>query len=262
MDLLNTFLFREIIRPILDIALLSFLLYRGYRLLVQTRAIQLIKGLVLVLLLYGFANVFKLETVSWLLEIIAPGVVIAAAIVFQPELRKIFTQLGQGDWFKFQNRPKQSQLESILTAAEMLSGVRRGALITFVRKVGLKNIIDRGTPLNADITSSLLMTIFQFDTALHDGAVIIQGKKILSGGCFFPLSEQSDVRKSFGTRHRAALGLAEESDAVILVVSEESGAISLAYDSNLYYDLSIDEIRTRLKELLNFRLTAEEADVE
>jgi len=259
-NLLETFLFREIIRPFLDIALLTFLLYRGYRLMVQTRAIQLIKGVVLVMLLYGVAFALQLETVSWILSVIAPGVVIAAAIVFQPELRKIFTQLGQGDWFKFQNRPKQSQLESVLTAAEVLSGVRRGALITFVRQVGLKNIIDRGTPLNADISSSLLLTIFRYDTALHDGAVIIQGAKIVSGGCFFPLSEQSDVRRSFGTRHRAALGLAEESDAVILVVSEETGAISLAYDSNMYYDLSIDEVRRRLKDLLDFRGPSEEGE--
>jgi diadenylate cyclase len=117
--------------------------------------------------------------------------------------------------------------------------------------VGIKNIVDTGTRLNADLTSSLVLTIFGYDTTLHDGAVVIDSGKILAAGCFLPLSEQLDIRRSFGTRHRAALGLAEETDAAVLVVSEETGAISLAYESNLYYDLSAREVKARLRELLN-----------
>ena len=145
------------------------------------------------------------------------------------------------------------QLDSILGAAEVLSGQKRGALIVFARNVGLKNIIDTGTKLNADLTSSLIITIFGHDTPLHDGALVVQNGEIVAAGCFLPLSRQADIRRSFGTRHRAALGLAEETDAVVLVVSEETGAISLAYDSHIFYALSLDEARFRLKQLLNLR---------
>ena len=134
---------------------------------------------------------------------------------------------------------------------EVLAGRQRGALIVFGRQVGLKNIIETGTRISADITSSLILTIFGHDTPLHDGAIILQGGKLLSAGCFLPLSEQSDIRRSFGTRHRAALGLAEETDAVVIIVSEETGAISLAYDANLYYDLTIGEVKLTLRRLLN-----------
>ena len=119
--------------------------------------------------------------------------------------------------------------------------------------MGLKSYMENGHILNARLSYDLLVTIFQPETPLHDGAVIIQGGKIAAAGCFLPLSEQTDIRRSFGTRHRAALGLAEETDALVLVVSEETGAISLAYDANLYYDLSIDEINRSFRELLNLR---------
>ena len=121
----------------------------------------------------------------------------------------------------------------------------------FPRKLALKNIIDSGTRINADISSALIVTVFDHDTPLHDGAMIIQGSKIIAAGCYLPLSGQTDIRASFGTRHRAALGMAEESDAAIIVVSEETGAISLACNGNLYYDLSHDEIKNMLLSLFN-----------
>jgi diadenylate cyclase len=124
-------------------------------------------------------------------------------------------------------------------------------LVVFPRRINIKNIIDTGTRMNAEISSSLIVTVFEFDGPLHDGAMIIQNGKIAAAGCFLPLSEQQDIRKSFGTRHRASLGMSEQSDAVILVVSEETGAISLAYDTKLYYDLSPIEITRKLKELLD-----------
>ena len=136
---------------------------------------------------------------------------------------------------------------------EVLAEQKRGALIVFARNVGLKNIIDTGTKINADLTSSLIITIFAFDTPLHDGAVIVSRGKILAAGCFLPLSRQVFIQKSFGTRHRAALGQAEESDAVILVVSEETGAVSLAYDSNIFYDMTLKEVGRTLRHLLEIR---------
>jgi diadenylate cyclase len=241
----------DLIRPILDIAILAFLLYKAYELLVKTQAAQLVKGAGFLALVYGVAFLFKLTTLQWILTMMAPGLFIAIAIVFQPELRKIIIRLGQGDFFRPDNKPRIGQLESVVTAAEILSQQRRGALVVFPRRVNIKNIIETGTRLNAEISSSLIVTIFEFDTPLHDGAMIIQNGHIAAAGCFLPLSEQQDIRKSFGTRHRASLGMSEQSDAVILVVSEETGAISLAYDAKLYYDLSPIETTRKLRELLD-----------
>ena len=133
-------------------------------------------------------------------------------------------------------------------------------LAVFIRRNSLKDIAETGTRINAELSSSLLVTIFGHDTPLHDGAAIIQGGRIVAAGCFLPLSEQQDIRKTFGTRHRAALGLAEETDAVILIVSEETGSISLAYDSKLYYDLTPAEITRQLEEMLDLgsNITSEE----
>jgi diadenylate cyclase len=227
------------------------LLYKAYDLLVKTQAMQLVKGVGLLALVYGIAFLFKLTTLLWIISAIIPGVVVAIAIVFQPEMRKIFMRLGQGDFFRPDNKPRIGQLEAVVTAAEILSEQRRGMLVVFPRRTNIKSIIDTGTRLNADISSSLIVTIFVFDGPLHDGAMIIQNGRIAAAGCFLPLSEQQDIRKSFGTRHRASLGMSEQSDAVVLVVSEETGAISRAFDGNLYYDLSSLEITRKLKEFLD-----------
>lgn len=251
MDWINDVWFlREILIPVLDVVIIATLIYQGYRLLVQTQAVQLVKGAVLVLLTYAVAYFLNLSTLRAILDLVAPSLVIALAIIFQPELRKIFTRIGQGRIFAFNSSSKYQEVDSVISAAEVLSYQHRGALVVFTRTVGQKSIIESGTRLDAEVTSALLLTVFGYDTALHDGAVVIEGGKIAAAGCFLPLSEQLDIRRSFGTRHRAALGLVEESDAVVLVVSEETGAISLAYEANLYYGLSVEEVRSRLGELL------------
>jgi diadenylate cyclase len=239
-------------RPALDILLLAFLVYKTYEILVKTQAVQLVKGALMLAAFYGAAYLLQLTTVTWILSVIAPGLVIAIAIVFQPELRKIFMRLGQGAIFRGAARPRVTQIEAVLNAAERLSSIRRGALIVFARNVGLKNIVDTGTRIDGLLSSSLVVTIFGHDTPLHDGALIVQDGRVAAAGCFLPLSEQQDIRKSFGTRHRAALGLSEEADAVVLVVSEETGALSLAYESKLYYGLAPEQVRRRLGELLEF----------
>ncbi len=254
MSFLNEFwVFSQIIRPVLDIAILSFLIYQLYKILIQTRALQLLKGAIIIVVIYAAAYILELDTLRWIMNALATVIVIVIAVVFQPELRSIFTKIGQRDWFKSSSGARPRQIESVLNAVDVLAGRRRGALIVFSRKMGLKNIIDTGTMLDAELSSSLILTMFSYDTPLHDGAVIILNGRIHSAGCFLPLSEQTDIRRSFGTRHRAALGLAEETDAVVLIVSEETGAISLAYDANLFYDLSIEETRRKLKYLLNSR---------
>jgi len=241
----------EYIRPVLDIVLLAFILYKGYELLEKTQALPLVKGTGFLFLVYAIAWILNLTTLRWVLTIIAPGLFIAIAIVFQPELRKIVLRLGQTEFFKPNAIANIGKLDAVVTAAELLSEKRRGMLVVFPRKINLKNIIDTGTKINAEISSSLIVAIFEFDGPLHDGALVIYGGKIISAGCFLPLSERQDIRKNFGTRHRASLGMAEQSDAVVLIVSEETGAISLAYDSKLYYDLSSAEVTRKLMELLD-----------
>ncbi|MEL3906389.1 MAG: diadenylate cyclase CdaA [Treponema sp.] len=239
----------------LDILLLAFLMYKSYQILIKTQAVQLSKGALSMLLIYAVAFILRLNTLLWLLNTVATGFVIGAAIIFQPELRKMFLTMGQNDWFRGNSRAQHNHIDFILTAAERLSSERRGMLVVFLRQNNLKEIIDNPavTRLNAEISSSLLITIFGHDTPLHDGAVIIESGKVLAAGCYLPLTKQQDINKSFGTRHRAALGIAEETDAVVLIVSEESGSISLAYDSKLYYDLRTKDIQSELEYLLNIK---------
>ncbi|OHD18129.1 MAG: TIGR00159 family protein [Spirochaetes bacterium GWD1_61_31] len=247
-DLLS--FFDHWVRPPLDILLLAWLLYKTYKLLIKTQAIQLVRGGVLLAVVYAVAYFLNLSTLLWILNLLAPGLVIALAIIFQPELRKIFIKLGQGRFFMRGRNPRAGQIEAILHAAEILAEKRRGALIAFSRYVSLDELIERATVLDSELSSSLLLSIFEFDTPLHDGGVIIRNGRIVAAGCFFPLSQQKDIKQSFGSRHRAALGLTEEADAVVLVVSEETGALSLAYDAKLYYNLEVGVIRKRLVQLI------------
>ncbi len=249
--LLNTWVVREVVRPVLDVLMLSYLLYKSYQILVQTRAVQLIKGAALMVVIYAVSLFLRLTTLTWILNLLVPGLVIAIAIVFQPELRKIFTQIGSREWFRMGSRGDTSNLQIVLSSLETLSSRRRGALIVFPRRVGLKNIIQTGTPVGAELSTNLLSTIFYEGTPLHDGAVVVEAGRITAAGCFLPLSEREDMQASFGARHRAALGLAEETDAVVAVVSEENGAVSLAYDGNIRYNISLAEVEELLGQLLH-----------
>jgi len=253
--------FYEFIRPIPDVLILAFLLYKVYDLLLKTQALQLIKGASFLLIIYGLSVVFRLSTLEWLLRTMAPGLFVMIAIVFQPELRKLIIRLGQAELFSPDTKPRLGQLEAVVTAAEILSRKKRGMLVVFSRRVNIKNVIETGTRLNAEISYSLIVTVFEFDTPLHDGAMIIQNNRIVAAGCFLPLSEQANIKKSFGTRHRAALGMSELSDVVVLVVSEETGAMSLAFDGKLYYDLSTFEVTRKLKELLDRGLRKGEGEM-
>ncbi len=244
------------IKPVLDIGILTFVLYKAYGIAVKTHGLQIIKFLVMIFSVYAISLFLNLTTILQLLNLLGPGLLISFAIVFQPELRKIILRLLQTDWFKFGNRTKHNYIDSVLIAAETLARQKRGMLAVFAKKNSLSGIIDTGTRLNADLSSNLLVTIFGHDTPLHDGAVIIQSERVIAAGCFLPLTEQYGIKKSFGTRHRAAIGLTEETDAVVLIVSEETGAISLAYESHLYYDLTETQLVKTLETVLEISTTA------
>ena len=249
--LLNTWAFREIVRPVGDVLLLAYLLYKSYRILVQTRAVQLLKGTAVMVGIWVMAVFLRLNTLLWILNLLVPGLVIAIAIVFQPELRKIFTRIGSREWFRPGARTATTQLDTVMGCLELLSTGRRGALLVFPRRVGVKNIVQTGTVLNAELSTNLVTTVFFEGTPLHDGAMVIEGDRVTAAGCFLPISERDDLRSEFGARHRAALGLAEETDAVVVVVSEENGAVSLAHDGSIRYKLPLGEIEKLLRQLLD-----------
>jgi diadenylate cyclase len=249
-QLLNAWVVREVVRPLLDVLMLSYLLYKSWQILVQTRAVQLLKGTIVMVLIYALSFFLRLTTLLWILNVLVPGLVIAIAIIFQPELRKIFTQIGSREWFRSGGRQGSARVETLMSAVELLSTRRRGALIVFPRRVGVKNIVQTGTALNAEISTNLISTIFFEGTPLHDGAMVVEGDRIVAAGCFLPLSEREDVESTFGARHRAALGLVEETDALVVVVSEENGAVSLAHDGALRYNLTLAEVEAGLKSLL------------
>ncbi len=246
---------RDIILPILDISILAFVLYKIYMTISKTRAVEMVRALILLGGLYAAAYFLGLHTLVWLFRYASPIVIITLAIIYQPELRRSFTRTGSrsSSFFRLSNKTSPEQIETVLNAMQVLSVKERGALVVFPRRIAVRGVIDSGTRINGDISGALLLTVFDHDTPLHDGAVIIHEGKIHSAGCFLPISEQSDIRKSFGSRHRAALGMAEETDAVILIVSEETGSLSLAYNANLYYDLSSETIKRSLIALLNYQ---------
>ena len=242
------------IRAAAQVVLLTVFFYNAYIALAQNRATQLIRSVLIYVFVYFFCRLTGLSVMEKVLRVCAVPAAVFLAVVYQPELRRTFTPgVRRNRLFRIGGAQTSSdQIETILNACQRLVQSKRGALIVFPRKLALKNIIDSGTRVNADISSALIVTVFDHDTPLHDGAMIIQGSKIIAAGCYLPLSGQTDIRASFGTRHRAALGMAEESDAAIIVVSEETGAISLACNGNLYYDLSHDEIKSMLLSLFNY----------
>lgn len=251
----------DYISPVLDVCFLTFILYKAYEVLVKTNGLQLLKVVIILGIAYVLATILKLKLILWMLNALTPSLLVGFFVVFQPEVRKMILRLGQTEWLPSKKK-KHMYVDSVLTSAEELSQRRRGMLVVFAGKTDIQGVIDSGTIINAHITSSLLSTIFEFDTKLHDGAVVIRGGKIISAGCFLPVSEQYDIEKTFGTRHRAALGLSEQTDAIILVVSEETGALSIACESRLYYDLSLDQVRRMLEdhlELSDENFTSEEA---
>lgn len=250
------------LRPALQVGVLAWVFFRFYEAIAQTKAQQIVKVLIILFSAYAVSFILKLEVLLWVFKALAVPATIFICIIYQPELRRSFTQLwsGRSRLFRIGTQTTSSdQIDSILNACNVLVNKRRGALIVFPRRLGIKNIIDSGTKLNADLSTSLILTVFDHDTPLHDGAMIVQNGRIVAAGCYLPLSEQTDIKKSFGTRHRAALGMAEESDAVVIVVSEETGSISMTYNANLYYDLEPTTIKRMLLALFSYHdITPEE----
>lgn len=234
------------IKIVIEIIILWYVIYIVLLFVKGTRTEQLLKGLVIIGAIYVAAQQLKLEAISWVMTSLFPLSVIALVIIFQPELRQGLARLGQFGIYQ----EEAGIADEIATAAAYLSGKRTGGLIAIEREGGLKTYIESGVPIDAKITKELIISIFSSKAPLHDGAVIIQHGRIVAAECLLPLSQETNISKSFGTRHRAAIGLSEETDAVCVVVSEETGAISVSIGGKLIHNISEQDLAKLLKEIL------------
>jgi diadenylate cyclase len=239
------------LRTAIDILAVAFVFYKILMWIKGTRAIQLLKGLAVLVIASTLSARFQLYTMTWLLEKTWTALFVALPVVFQPELRRALEQIGRGGLFGSLFNPDedhQQTVQEIVRAAETLSRRKVGALIVFRRETGLQEYIDSGVKIDALVTAELIVNIFEPNTPLHDGAAIVYHDRVLAAACFLPLTENPYLSKELGTRHRSAIGITEHSDAVSLVVSEETGTISLAEDGRIERGLNSADLERRLDE--------------
>jgi diadenylate cyclase len=238
---------------IIDILLVATFVYYMLYLLKGTRSARIALGIIMLIVLYFIADRFQLQTMSWLLQNFLTYIVIAIIVIFQADIRKALATFGRNpflDFFRIREK-STGYLVELQRAVNLLAQRNIGALIVIERELELKNLIETGLRLDAEIKRDLLLSIFNTRSPLHDGAVILANGRIASAGAILPLSSRLDINKGYGTRHRAALGLSEESDAVVIVISEEQGSVSIAFDGKLIKLDTPLELERRLKSLLN-----------
>ena len=239
----------ELITLILDLAIVIFLLYCFFKVVRGSRAWQLIKGIVLLIVATWASGLLNLKILNWILTGIMNLGVIAIIVIFQPELRRGLEQLGTNKITKFFGIDKdvstktKEDIYKVVIAATELSKAKTGALIVFERDIKIQDIIATGIPMDAEVSPQLLVNIFEPKTPLHDGAVVIAGNKIAAAACVLPLADDKDIAKELGTRHRAAIGISKESDSIVVVVSEETGKVSVAKDGTLIADVREDVLK-------------------
>lgn len=249
-SLLETLRFMDII----DIIFVAFLLYWMYRLIRNTRAMALVKGFIVLGIINGVAHLMGLHAISWLLQKSVTVLIVALPIVFQPELRRLLEQLGSGGIFAYKSKLSKEELASVVQevviATRTMARRKVGALIVFERNMKLDVLSMQGTRIDGFVTSELLMNIFYPKSPLHDGAVIIRNGRIETAASLLPVSHNRSLNKDLGTRHRSALGQTEDSDALVVVVSEETGHISYAFGGHLYRNVDEETLRNTLMTLL------------
>ena len=239
----------QIIMLVIDLLLVGFLIYSVFRVVRGSRAWQLLKGIGLVVLATILSGIFKLRILNWILASIMSIGVIAIIVIFQPELRRGLEQLGTNKLAKFfgfdsdiLNKTKEDIYKVVIAAVE-LAKQKKGALIVLERDIKIQDIISTGIIMDAEVTPQLLVNVFEPKTPLHDGAVIISGNRIAASACVLPLADDQDIAKELGTRHRAAIGMSKQSDSIVVVVSEETGKISVAKDGTLIADVREDVLK-------------------
>ena len=257
----------ELVTLILDLTIVIFLLYCFFKIVKGSRAWQLIKGIALLIFATWFSGLLNLKIVNWILTGIMNLGVIAIIVIFQPELRRALEQLGTNKITQFFGIDKdlatktKEDIYKIVIATTELSKAKTGALIVIERDIKIQDIIATGIPMNAEVSPQLLVNIFEPKTPLHDGAVVISGNKIAAAACVLPLSDDKDIAKELGTRHRAAIGISKESDSIVVVVSEETGKISVAKDGTLIADGREDVLKKILiSNIVTKRFTVEKKE--
>ncbi|WP_166626189.1 diadenylate cyclase CdaA [Jeotgalicoccus sp. S0W5] len=241
-----------VITSIIDVLIVWYVFYLILTVIKGTKAVQLIKGIFFIIIGRAISNFFDLTTTTQLFDMVLQWGFLAVIVIFQPELRRALEQLGRGSLFRSngQNEAavKERLVQDMLTAVRYMAKRRIGALIVMEKETGLKDYIETGVPLNSEISSQLLINIFIPNTPLHDGAMIIQGDKIATAGSYLPLSESNKIAKDLGTRHRAAVGISEVTDAFTIIVSEETGNVSVTYDGKMTKELDMDTLEKLLHE--------------
>ena len=241
---------QELWRPALEVLILAVLIYYTSRFLRGTRGWPVVIGFVVVLVvLFAGTTVLKLQVLRWLLTTFSAFFAVAVIIIFQPELRRLLAELGNLPVFASTHEQRES-IEVIIKTCERLAEVKIGALIAIEQSIHLQEAVESGVPVNCDATPEMLETIFFPNNAIHDGGVIIKGDRIVQAACIFPLTQRPGLNKSLGTRHRAAIGLSEETDAIVVVVSEETGSISHVYRGQLVRGVTPEELRSFLTSVL------------
>ena len=237
---------------IIDIIVVAFVIYELIMLTRQTRGSAVLKGLVLLLVIVGVSNLLGLTALNWLLmNILANGTVVLV-ILFQPELRKALEQMGRGTVLDKNHEDKSEEarvVDEVIKCLTNLSRRRVGALIVFEQKTGLQDVIETGISIDGQVSAALLENIFEPNTPLHDGAVVVRGTRVMAGACILTLTEGAGISHELGTRHRAAIGISETTDAVVLIVSEETGIISVARSGKLTRHLDTKALRELLGEM-------------
>ncbi|MEK3900761.1 MULTISPECIES: diadenylate cyclase CdaA [unclassified Paenibacillus] len=245
---------KESIKDIIDILIVSYIIYKVLNMVRGTRAVQLLKGILVLVVIWGGSTLLDLYTLKWLMNQMFTFGVFAIFIIFQPELRRGLEQLGRG---KFFGRNAESDEEiskligEVIKAVNYLAVRKIGALIVFERATGLNEYTESGIAMRSEVSSELLINIFIPNTPLHDGALIMQGSQIAAAACYLPLSENPFISKELGTRHRAAIGISEVADSVSVVVSEETGQISLAINGQIVRDIKEESLISKLHEELS-----------
>jgi diadenylate cyclase len=247
-------LWTTFLNPAIDILLIAFVFYRLLLLIKGTHATQIVMGLaVLMVATLVVRNVLHLQASTWLLENFWAGAVVILAVVFQPELRSALAQLGSHPLGRILMTAQLSFVDEIIGAVREAMQRQMGLLLVLEQEVGLRNYAETGTLINGEVSKELLMSIFHYRSPLHDGAAILQNGRLEAAGCLLPLSNDPGLAKILGTRHRAAVGLSEFTDAWVIVVSEETGALSLARGGQLEREISVDDLQHRLIDLYQTR---------
>jgi diadenylate cyclase len=243
-------LFKEYFFIFLDIALVAYLFYRIYLIISKTRAAQLGIGILIILLIAILAQLTKLEAVTWLVQNLTAYIVITIIVLMAPELRRLLSQIGQGRLMSFVLPKSTLPISEIVEAVRVLTKTKTGALIVIARQTGMNNYIEKGIHIEGIISVELLRTIFSYKSPLHDGAVIIDRGLIEAAACYLPLSESKQIKRTYGARHRAGLGISEESDAIVIICSEETGKVSLCIDSKLIPAVKVSILKPILVEMM------------